>query len=75
MGTVPRVLVRRTASPVQVDFGGLSSGTPSVVVQLDVVPLPPSSSVSTVVYLLFLQEQIKGIIIIGLSVGWISCWS
>jgi hypothetical protein len=28
MGTVPRVLVRRTASPEHADFGGLSSGAP-----------------------------------------------
>jgi hypothetical protein len=45
MGTVPRVLVRRTAS---LDFGGLSSGAAPVVVRLDVVPLPPRSSAPTV---------------------------
>jgi hypothetical protein len=48
MGTVPRVLVRRTASPAHADFGGLSSGAAPVVVQLDVVPLPPRSSAPTV---------------------------
>jgi hypothetical protein len=48
MGTVPRVLVRRTASPAYADFGGLSSGAPPVVVRLDVVSFPPSSSAMTV---------------------------
>jgi hypothetical protein len=48
MGTVPRVLVRRTVSPEHADFGGLSSGAAPVVVRLDVVPLPPSSSAPTV---------------------------
>jgi hypothetical protein len=48
MGTVPRVLVRRTASPAHADFGGLSSGAAPVVVRLDVVPLPPRSSAPTV---------------------------
>jgi hypothetical protein len=48
LGKVPRVLVRRTASPVPADFGGLSSGATPVVVRLDVVPLPPSSSAHTV---------------------------
>ena len=43
MGTVPRVLVRRTASPVHADFCGLSSLATLVVIQLDVVPLPPLS--------------------------------
>ncbi len=43
MWTVPRVLVRRTASPEHADFGGLSSGAALVIVRLDVVPLPPSS--------------------------------
>jgi hypothetical protein len=47
-GTVPRVLVRRTASPTHADFGGLSSGAPPVVVRLDVVSFPPSSSLPTV---------------------------
>ena len=47
-GTVPRVLVRRTASPAHADFGGLSSGAAPVVVRLDVVPLPPRSSSPTV---------------------------
>ena len=42
MWTVPRVLVRRTSSPAYADFAGLSSLT-SLVVRLDVVPLPPSS--------------------------------
>ena len=37
MGTVPRVLVRRTASPAYADFGGLSSVAALVVVRLDVV--------------------------------------
>ncbi len=32
MGTVPRVPVRRTASPVHADFDGLSSGASPVVV-------------------------------------------
>jgi hypothetical protein len=48
MGTVPRVLVRRTASPAHADFGGLSSGAAPVVVRLDVVPLLPRSSAPTV---------------------------
>jgi hypothetical protein len=48
MGTVPRVLVRRTASPAHTDFGGLNSGAAPVVVRLDVVPLPPRSSAQTV---------------------------
>jgi hypothetical protein len=43
MWTVPRVLVRRTASPAHTDFGGLSSLAALVVVRLDVVPLPPST--------------------------------
>ena len=43
MGTVPRVLVRRTASPEHADFGGLSSLDALVVVRLVVVPLPPRS--------------------------------
>jgi hypothetical protein len=38
----------RTASPAHADFGGLSSGAAPVVVQLDVVPLPPRSSAPTV---------------------------
>ena len=41
--TVPRVLVRRTASPEHADFGGLSSLTALVVIRLDVVPFPPRS--------------------------------
>jgi hypothetical protein len=48
MGTVPRVLVRKTAPPAHADFGGLSSGAAPVVVRLDVVPLPPRSSAPTV---------------------------
>ena len=44
METVPRVLVRRTASPAHADFGGLSSEAAPVVIRLDVVPLPPRSS-------------------------------
>ena len=48
MGTVPRVLVWRTASPEHADFVGLSSGASPVVVRLDVVPLQPSSSTQTV---------------------------
>jgi hypothetical protein len=48
MGTVPRVLVRSTASPSHTDFGGLSSGAAPVVVRLDVVSFPPSSSAQTV---------------------------
>jgi len=48
MGTVPRVLVRRTASQAHADFGGLSTGAPPVVVRLDFLPLPPSSSAQTV---------------------------
>jgi hypothetical protein len=47
MGTVPRVMVRRTSSPAHADFGGLSSGAP-VVVRLDVVSFPPRSSAPTV---------------------------
>ena len=43
MWTVPRVLMRRTASPAHADFGGLSSLAALVVVRLDVVPLPPRS--------------------------------
>jgi hypothetical protein len=43
MWTVPRVLVRRTASPAHADFGGLSSLAALAVVRLDVVPLPPRS--------------------------------
>ena len=42
MWTVPRVLVRRTASPEHADFGGLSSLDALVVVRL-VVLLPPRS--------------------------------
>ena len=49
MGTVPRVLVRRTASPTHADFGGLNSGAAPVVVRLDVVPLQSRSSTPTVV--------------------------
>ena len=41
MGTVPWVLVRRTASPAYADFGRLSSGAALVVVCLDVVTLQP----------------------------------
>ena len=48
MGTVPRVLVLKTASPAHADVGGLSSGAAPVVVRLDVVPLPPRSSAPTV---------------------------
>jgi hypothetical protein len=48
MGTVPWVLVRRTASPAHADFGGLSSGAVPVVVRLDVVSFPPRSSAQTV---------------------------
>jgi hypothetical protein len=48
LGTVPLVLVLRTASPVLADFGGLSSGAAPVVVRLDVVPLQPRSSAMTV---------------------------
>jgi hypothetical protein len=45
MGTVPWVLVRRTASPAHAGFGGLYSGVALVVVNLDVVsPLPSSST-------------------------------
>ncbi len=43
MWTVPRVMVRRTASPEHTDFGGLSSLATLVVVRLDDVPLPPHS--------------------------------
>jgi hypothetical protein len=43
MWTVPRVMVRRTASPAHADFGELSSLASLVVVRLDVVPLPPRS--------------------------------
>jgi hypothetical protein len=42
MGTVPLVLVRRTASPAHV-FVGLRSLAALVVVRLVVVPLPPLS--------------------------------
>jgi len=48
MGTVPRVMVRRTASPTHADFGGLSSGADPVVIQLDVVSFQPCSSAQTV---------------------------
>ncbi len=48
MGTVPRVLVWRTASPEHADFGGLISGSSPVIIQLDVVSLPPRSSAPTV---------------------------
>jgi len=48
MGTVPRVLVWKTASPSHADFGGLSSGTSPVVIRHDVVPLQPRSSALTV---------------------------
>jgi hypothetical protein len=48
MGTVPRVLVRRTGSPVYADFGGLSLEASLVVVRLDVVSFPPISSTQTV---------------------------
>jgi hypothetical protein len=48
MGTVPRVLVWRIASPAHADFGRLSSGAAPVVVRLDVVALPPLSSAPTV---------------------------
>jgi len=48
MGTVPRVLVRRTTSPSHADFCGLSSGADPVIVRLDVVPLPSRSSSPTV---------------------------
>ena len=41
--TVPRVLVRRTASPAHADFGGLHSLADLIVVRLVVVPLPPCS--------------------------------
>ena len=41
--TVPRVLVRRTASPEHADFGGLRSLDALVVVRLVVVPLPTRS--------------------------------
>ena len=34
MGTVPRVMMRRTASPAHADFGGLSSGAAPIVVLL-----------------------------------------
>ena len=43
MWTVPRVMVRRTASPEHTDFGGLSSLDALVVVRLVVVPLPTRS--------------------------------
>jgi hypothetical protein len=43
MGTVPWVLVRRTASPEHAGFGGLYSGVALVVVRLDVVSPPPRS--------------------------------
>ncbi len=42
MGTVPRVLVRRTETKAHEDFGGLSSGAAPVVVRLDVVYFPPA---------------------------------
>jgi hypothetical protein len=48
MGTVPQLLLLRTASPAHADFDCLSSGAPPVVVRLDVVPLPPRSSTQTV---------------------------
>ena len=48
MGTVPRVLVRRTALQAYTDFGGLCSGAVHVVVRLEVVPLQPRSSAPTV---------------------------
>ena len=48
MGTVPLVLVRRTASPTYAGFVGLSSGADPVVVRLDVVSFLPSSSSQTV---------------------------
>jgi hypothetical protein len=48
MGTVPRVLVRRTTSPAHADFGGLSSGADPVIVRLDVVSFLPRSSAPTV---------------------------
>ena len=41
--TVPRVLVRRTASPEHADIGGLSSLDALVVVRLAVVSLPTRS--------------------------------
>jgi hypothetical protein len=44
MGTVPRVLMWRTASPAYADFDGLSSGAPPVVIRLDVVSLQSRSS-------------------------------
>jgi hypothetical protein len=44
MWTVPRVLVRRTASPVHSDFGWLRSGASLVIFRLDVVSFPPRSS-------------------------------
>ena len=43
MWTVPRVLVRRTASPAHADFGGLTSLASLLVVRLEVVSLPPRS--------------------------------
>ena len=43
MWTVPRVLVRRTASPAHADFVGLRSLTVLVVVRLVVMPRPPHS--------------------------------
>jgi len=48
MGTVPRVLVRRTKSQSHADFCGLSSGAAPVVVRFGVVSFPPCSSVPTV---------------------------
>jgi hypothetical protein len=59
MWTVPRVLVRRTASPAHADFGGLSLLAVLVVVQLDVVSFPPALRAD------------GG----GLSVGLIFCWT
>jgi hypothetical protein len=47
MGTVPRVLVRRSASPAHSNFGWLSSGAAPLVVRLDVVSFPPRSSAPT----------------------------
>jgi hypothetical protein len=47
MGTVPRVMVRQDCV-TSADFGGLSSGAAHVVVRLDVVSFPTSSSTPTV---------------------------